>query len=55
MFQLVEEELSKIRGMIGEERFDSGKFPLASELFRKVATADELEEFLTLGAYEQLD
>ena len=52
---LIPEELAKIRGLIGEARYDAGKFGLASRLFERLATSDELEEFLTLVAYDHLD
>jgi malate synthase len=52
---LIPEELAKIRGLIGSARYDSGRFELASRLFERLATSDELEEFLTLVAYEHLD
>ena len=51
---LIPEELDKIKGLVGEERFTSGRYELASELFEQLATADDLGEFLTLAAYEHL-
>ncbi|GGK13859.1 malate synthase [Caldalkalibacillus thermarum] len=53
--QLVDEELQKIKEMVGEERFKTGKYDLAVELFTKMATAEELVDFLTLPCYEYLD
>jgi malate synthase len=52
--RLVGEELTRVRGEIGGERFDSGRFDDARRLFEHVATSDELIEFLTIPAYEQL-
>ncbi len=52
---LIPEELDKIKGLVGEERFSSGRYELASELFEQLATADDLGEFLTLAAYEHLN
>jgi malate synthase len=52
--QLVGEELARVRGEIGGERFDSGRFDDARRLFEHVATSDDLIEFLTIPAYEQL-
>ncbi len=49
------EELEKIRGEVGPNRWDSGKYPLAAELFDQIVTSEELTEFLTLRAYEYLD
>ncbi|UCG11384.1 MAG: malate synthase A [Deltaproteobacteria bacterium] len=53
--KLVLEELEKIKGMIGEESFSSGKFDLASNLFDRLITDPNLHEWLTLPAYEHLD
>jgi malate synthase len=52
---LIPEELAKIRGLIGQARYDGGSFQLASRLFEQLATSDELAEFLTLVAYNHLD
>lgn len=52
--ELTTQELAKIEQEIGSERFAAGKFPEASRLFNELVRADELTEFLTLGAYEQL-
>jgi malate synthase len=52
---LIPEELKKTRDLIGAERYDRGHFALASELFERMATDEELAEFLTLAAYEKLD
>jgi malate synthase len=52
---LQREELDKIRKEIGETRFDTGKFAEAAKLFSDMVNDDELAEFLTLSAYEQLD
>jgi malate synthase len=52
--RVVDEELTRIRGEIGAERFDAGHFPRAKELFFRIATAPEFEEFLTLPAYADL-
>ncbi|MDQ0337601.1 malate synthase [Caldalkalibacillus uzonensis] len=53
--QLVDEELQKIKEMVGEERFKAGKYDLAVDLFTKISTAEELVDFLTLPCYEYLD
>ncbi|MDI1476151.1 malate synthase A [Polyangium sp. y55x31] len=45
------EELAKERGA---EAFAHGRFEEARELFTTLTTSDELEEFLTLPAYERL-
>jgi malate synthase len=51
---LVGEELDRVRGEIGAARFDGGRFDDARRLFERVATSDDLIEFLTIPAYEQL-
>jgi malate synthase len=53
--QFIEEEMQRIRAERGEKRFESGKFPQARELFDSLIAKPELEEFLTLPAYEMLD
>jgi malate synthase len=52
--QLVGEELGRVRGEVGAERFDRGQFDEARAVFEDVATSDELQDFLTLPAYETL-
>ena len=52
---LIPEELDKIRSLVGDDRFEQAPYALASRLFERLATQDELEEFLTLVAYEHLD
>ncbi len=51
---LIEEELAWIKDEIGAAQYDSGTFPAAAKLFGELVAKDELDEFLTLGAYEQL-
>ena len=53
--QMLKEEMGKIRELVGAERFDSGKFDLASQLFDKIVVDPQFTEFLTLPAYEYLD
>jgi malate synthase len=52
--QMLGEELTAIREEIGAERYDSGKFPLASDLFTQMAKAEPFVDFLTLPAYAYL-
>jgi len=52
--RILTEEMERTKNELGAERFAAGRFPKAIELFRKVATADTLEEFLTLPAYDVL-
>ena len=48
------EELEKIKKMLGQERFASGKFDLAVRLFDELVLSDTYQEFLTLEAYNYL-
>jgi malate synthase len=50
----IPEELDRIRALVGPERFGAGRYDLASRLFEKLSTQENLEEFLTLVAYEHL-
>ncbi len=50
--QTVNEELAKLKEMLGEERFTGGKFDLAAKLYRQMMTSDQFDEFLTLKAYQ---
>ncbi len=49
------DELERLRGVLGNERFDSGHIPLAAQLFRDITTGEQFPEFLTSVAYEYLD
>ncbi|NOT35665.1 MAG: malate synthase A [Candidatus Eisenbacteria bacterium] len=52
---LLDEEMERVAREVGAARFESGRFPQAIELFLQVGTAPQLEEFLTLTAYETLN
>ncbi len=52
--RLLDEEMQRIRTEVGERRFESGKFGQARELFERLSTAAQFEEFLTLPAYDVL-
>ena len=52
--KIMGEELSAIEKEVGTERFSKGKFKLASELFEEMIISDNLDEFLTLPAYEHI-
>ena len=49
------EEQARIRGELGEPAYDDGPYLLAGELLDRVVAAEELEEFLTLVAYDYLN
>jgi malate synthase len=53
--RLVTAEMEAVRGAIGADRFDAGRFPEARDLFDRLSTAPECADFLTLPAYELLD
>ena len=52
--ELLEEEMVRIRQLVGEERFASGHFGQAKTLFASLSTAEVCPSFLTLSAYEHL-
>jgi malate synthase len=52
--QVLEEEMERIRGQVGPERWSSGRFQEAKELFEGLSAAEECADFLTLPAYERL-
>jgi malate synthase len=52
---MLEEEKTKIRAMLGDERFDNGRFEEAEHLLRDLIFSSELKPFLTLPAYKLLD
>jgi len=53
--QINQQELDRIRCARGEQRFVSGHFVRAAELFDQLIADDQLAESLTLKAYELLD
>jgi malate synthase len=53
--QIVQEELPKIREIIGDQLYESGNYERASKLFDRITSAREFVEFLTLPAYEMID
>jgi malate synthase len=52
--RLLEEELARIRGSVGDERYRAGRYGEAAALLRELVLADEFTEFLTLPAYQQV-
>ena len=53
--QAITEELEVIAGELGEDRVREGRFAEATDLFRRLCLAPELEEFLTIPAYDLLE
>jgi len=52
--QIVDDEMTALRETLGADRFDGGKFDLATQIFNELCTADELPPFLTLPAYQHI-
>lgn len=52
--RLLAEELAALKTTLGRTAYDPGSFAKAATLFLDLATAEELDEFLTLPAYEHL-
>jgi malate synthase len=56
LFQsIVDDEMTRIAGAVGPERFRDGRFDEARALFTRLSTAESLEPFLTLPAYALLE
>ena len=53
--EMFAEEIEKIKEEVGEETYTNGQFDLAVKLFDEIIANDELEEFLTLRAYANMD
>lgn len=54
-YQMLEEEMERLRQHLGPEAFSAIPYPLAEKLFKEIIVNPELEEFLTLRAYAYLD
>jgi malate synthase len=50
--ETTQQELDKLKTMLGAARFTSGKFDLAAKLYEQMMTSPHFDEFLTLKAYE---
>ncbi len=51
---LIPGQLDKIKNLVGEENFNNGKFDEAASLFGDLIFNEQLEEFLTMKAYDQI-
>jgi len=49
------EEMDRVKGEVGAEAYEGGRFPEAIKLFRDLSTADTFEAFLTTSAYRLID
>ncbi|XP_009415056.2 malate synthase, glyoxysomal [Musa acuminata AAA Group] len=52
--RVVEEEMARIQMEVGLEKFKRGKFEEACRIFTRQCTSPELDDFLTLNAYNQI-
>ncbi len=52
---VIDDEMNRIEGEVGADRFRGGRFAEARALFERISTSPTLETFLTLPAYEALD
>jgi len=52
--EMLDDEMTKLKDVLGDERWTSGHFDEAIKLFADMATSRDCEEFLTLPAYELL-
>jgi malate synthase len=52
--QMIGEELVKIQDLMGTERYQKGRFGLATEIFEHLIFQEQFEEFLTLKAYQYI-
>ena len=50
--ELLNDEMEELRGALGTEAFEGGRFEEAIDLFRRLTTSDTLEAFLTIPAYK---
>src|SRR5918998_156007 len=53
--RILDEELGKIKELVGPERWEQDEFEKAAELFARISTDDDFVEFLTYPGYEYLD
>jgi malate synthase len=51
---LLKEEMVKLRDTLGSDRYDSGKYGLASDLFAQMTHNRRFNDFLTLIAYQHI-
>jgi malate synthase len=51
---LLADELKKIHAEYGDDRYDTGHFKAATELFMRMSKSEQFDEFLSLPAYELL-
>ena len=52
--EVASQEMERLRGAVGPERFDAGRFNEACDLFVRMSTSGTCPDFLTLPAYDML-
>ncbi|KAH7373431.1 hypothetical protein KP509_17G055400 [Ceratopteris richardii] len=52
--RVVSEELIRVEAEVGAQRFKKGRFIEAARMFARMCTAPELDDFLTLDAYNRV-
>lgn len=52
--RLVEEEMIKLKELLGDDKIQSGRFEEAKQLLMDMIDKEDFEEFLTIPAYKQL-
>ena len=56
LFQsLFADEMFKLETLVGPEKFRSGRYDAAADLFQRLITTETFVEFLTLSGYDLLD
>ncbi len=53
--KVMQEELERIRALVGQDPYEKGKFQLASRIFQEMSLCHDFPEFLTLAAYDYLE
>jgi len=53
--KVTDEEVVRIREEVGHKRFDRGRFTEARAIFESVAASKDLQDFLTIPAYDALE
>jgi malate synthase len=53
--RVMEEELEKIKDLVGPERYEQDEYGKAADLFAQLSTQSEFEEFLTIPGYKYLE
>ena len=52
--ELLPQELTKVRELLGEQQYNAGKYEEAARMFEQLSLDDQFVDFLTLPAYDYL-